>query len=59
MSKRTAGLDELVVEAIIGHSIIVGAAHYLLNSWASIMQGERWPKRGTVMRYLEHGEWIS
>jgi len=55
---RNAGLDELVIEGISGHSIRVGAAQDLLNSGASmpiIMQRGRWSKTDTVMRYLEHG----
>jgi integrase len=54
---RDAGLDELVVEGISGHSMRVGAAQDLLNSGASmpiIMQRGRWTKTDTVMRYLEH-----
>ena len=54
---RNAGLDELVVEGISGHSMRVGAAQDLLNSGASmpiIMQRGRWSKTDTVMRYLEH-----
>lgn len=33
---RNAGLDELVIEGISGHSMQVGAAQDLLNSGASI-----------------------
>ena len=54
---RSAGLGELVVEGISGHSMRVGAAQDLLNSGASIpiiMQRGRWSKTDTVMRYLEH-----
>jgi integrase len=54
---RYAGLDELVIEEISGHSMRVGAAQDLLNSGASmpiIMQRGRWSKTDTVMRYLEH-----
>ena len=54
---RNAGLDELVVEGISGHSLRVGAAQDLLNSGASmpiIMQRGRWSKIDTVMRYVEH-----
>ena len=54
---RNAGLDELVIEGISGHSMRVGAAQDLLNSGASmpiIMQRGRWSKTDTVMRYLEH-----
>jgi hypothetical protein len=54
---RKAGLDEMVIEAISGHSIRVGAAQDLLNSGASmpiIMQRGRWSKTDTVMRYVEH-----
>lgn len=53
---RNAGLDELVIEGISGHSMRVGAAQDLLNSGASmpiIMQRGRWSKTDTVMRYLE------
>jgi len=55
---RDAGIDELVIEGISGHSMRVGAAQDLLNSGASmpiIMQRGRWSKTDTVMRYLEHG----
>jgi len=55
---RNAGLDELVIQGISGHSMRVGAAQDLLNSGASmpiIMQRGRWSKTDTVMRYLEHG----
>ena len=54
---RDAGLDELVIEGISGHSMRVGAAQDLLNSGASmpiIMQRGRWSKTDTVMRYVEH-----
>ena len=54
---RDAGLDELAIEGISGHSMRVGAAQDLLNSGASmpiIMQRGRWSKTDTVMRYLEH-----
>jgi site-specific recombinase XerD len=54
---RDAGLDELVIEGISGHSMRVGAAQDLLNLGASmpiIMQRGRWSKTDTVMRYLEH-----
>ncbi len=59
---RNAGLDELVIEGISGHSIRVGAAQDLLNSGASmpiIMQRGRWSKTDTVMRYVEHSNIIS
>jgi SAM-dependent methyltransferase len=55
---RNAGLDELVIEGIRGHSMRVGAAQDLLNSGAImpiIMQRGRWSKTDTVMRYVEHG----
>ena len=58
---RNAGLDELVIEGISGHSIRVGAAQDLLNSGASmpvIMQRGRWSKTDTVMRYLERSNHI-
>ena len=54
---RDAGLEELVIEGISGHSMRVGAAQDLLYSGASlpiIMQRGRWSKTDTVMRYLEH-----
>jgi site-specific recombinase XerD len=54
---RNAGLDELVIEGISGHSMRVGAAQDLLNSGASmpiIMQRGRWSKTDTVMRYVEN-----
>lgn len=55
---RNAGLDELVIQGISGHSMRVGAAQDLLSRGASmpiIMQRGRWSKTDTVMRYLEHG----
>jgi site-specific recombinase XerD len=54
---RDAGLEELVIEGISGHSMRVGAAQDLLNSGASmpiIMQRGRWSKTDTVMRYVEN-----
>jgi site-specific recombinase XerD len=54
---KAAGLDELAIEGISGHSMRVGAAQDLLNSGASmpiIMQRGRWSKTDTVMRYVEH-----
>lgn len=53
---RNAGLDELIIKGISGHSMRVGAAQDLLNSGASmpiIMQRGRWSKIDTVMRYVE------
>jgi len=55
---RNAGLDELTIKGISGHSMRVGSAQDLLNSGASmpiIMQRGRWSKADTVMRYVEHG----
>ena len=55
---RKAGLGELKIKRISGHSMRVGAAQDLLNSGASlpiIMKRGRWSKTDTVMRYLEHG----
>jgi len=54
--RQDAGLDELVIEGISGHSMRVGVAQDLLNSGASmpiIMQRGRWSKTDTVMRYVE------
>jgi len=54
---RKAGLNELEIKGISGHSMRLGAAQDLLNSGASmpiIMQRGRWSKTDTVMRYLEH-----
>jgi site-specific recombinase XerD len=59
---RNAGLDEIVIEGISGHSMRVGAAQDLLNSGASmpiIMQRGRWSKTDTVMRYLEHSSRVG
>ena len=59
---RDAGLDELVIKGISGHSMRVGAAQDLLNSGASmpiIMQRGRWSKTDTVMRYLEHSGCVA
>ena len=56
---RNAGLEELVIEGISGHSMRVGAAQDLLNSGASmpiIMQRGRWSKTDTVMRYVENAQ---
>jgi len=56
---RDAGLDELTIEGISGHSMRVGAAQDLLNSGASmpiIMQRGRWSKTDTVMRYVENAQ---
>ena len=56
---RNAGLDEIVIKRISGHSMRVGAAQDLLNSGASmpvIMQRGRWSKTDTVMRYLEYSD---
>lgn len=52
---RKAGLDELEIKGISGHSMRVGAALDLLHSGASmpiIMQRGRWSKTDTVMRYI-------
>lgn len=57
---RKAGLDELEIKGISGHSMRVGAAQDLLNSGASmpiIMQRGRWSKTDTVMRYVEHSNY--
>ena len=54
---RNAGLDELTIKRVSGHSLRIGAAQDLLNSGASmpiIMQRGRWLKTDTVMRYLEY-----
>lgn len=59
---RNAGLDDLVVEGISGHSMRVGAAQDLLNSGASmpiIMRRGRWSKTDTVMRYLEYSGYVG
>lgn len=59
---RRAGLEEVVIEGISGHSMRIGAAQDLLNSGASmpiIMQRGRWSKTDTVMRYLEHSGYAS
>lgn len=56
---RDALLDELVVEGISGHSMLVGADQDLLNSEASmqiIMQCRRLSKTDTVMRYIEQSD---
>ncbi len=53
---RNAGLSELEIGGISGHSMRVGASQDSLNSGASmpiIMQKERWSKTETVMRYVE------
>jgi hypothetical protein len=55
---RNAGLDELAIEGISGHSMRVLAAQDLLSSGVSmpiIMQRETWSKTDTVMRFPEHG----
>ena len=59
---RSAGLDELVVQRISGHSMRVGAAHDLLNTGTNmpiIMQRGRWSKTHTVMKYLKHSACAS
>ena len=53
---RQAGLDELSVQSISGHSMRVGGAHDLLSIGASlpqIMVKGGWTKTDTVMRYVE------
>ena len=53
---RQAGLDELSVQSISGHSMRVGGAHDLLTIGASlpqIMVKGGWAKTDTVMRYVE------
>ena len=54
---RKAGLDESFVARISGHSMRVGHAQDLVVSGASfpiIMSMGRWSKTDTVMRYVEH-----
>ncbi len=53
---RKAGLSEIVVKNISGHSMRVGGAQDLLNVGASlpqIMVKGGWAKTDTVMRYVE------
>ena len=59
---RAAGLDESVIKGISGHSMRVGHAQDLVNSGASmpiIMSKGRWSKTDTVMRYVEHLDFIQ
>ena len=53
---RKAGLSELVIQSISGHSMRVGGAQDLLNVGASlpqIMVKGGWAKTDTVMRYID------
>jgi len=53
---RKAGINELVVQSISGHSMRVGGAQDLLSVGASlpqIMVKGGWAKTDTVMRYVE------
>ena len=59
---RKAGLSEIVVKSISGHSMRVGGAQDLLNIGASlpqIMVKGGWAKTDTVMRYVERARSAS
>jgi hypothetical protein len=59
---RKAGLSEIVVKSISGHSMRVGGAQDLLNigrSLPQIMVKGGWVKTDTVMRYVERARSAS
>uniref|UniRef100_UPI0040483C9B site-specific integrase n=1 Tax=Limnohabitans sp. TaxID=1907725 RepID=UPI0040483C9B len=59
---RKAGLSEIVVKSISGHSMRVGGAQDLLNIGASlpqIMVKGGWAKTDTVIRYVERARSAS
>ena len=61
LSKK-AGLNEVQIKNISGHSMRVGAAQDLLLAGASlpiIMAKGRWSKTDTVMRYIENTTGLS
>jgi site-specific recombinase XerD len=59
---KKAGLSHNLTHGISGHSMRVGHAQDLVNSGASmpiIMSKGRWSKTDTVMRYVEHLDFIN
>ena len=59
---KNAGLSQNLTHGISGHSMRVGHAQDLVNSGASmpiIMSKGRWSKIDTVMRYVEHLDFIK
>ncbi len=57
-----AGIKQNLINGISGHSMRVGHAQDLVNSGASmpiIMSKGRWSKTDTVMRYVEHLDFIK
>ena len=59
---KNAGLNQNLTQGISGHSMRVGHAQDLVNSGASmpiIMSKGRWSKTDTVMRYVEHLDFIN
>jgi site-specific recombinase XerD len=59
---KKAGLSHNLTHGISGHSMRVGHAQDLVNSGASmpiIMSKGRWSKTDTVMRYVEHLDFIK
>lgn len=57
-----AGLTEELISRISGHSLRVGHAQDMVNTGESlpmIMSKGRWKKTETVMRYVEHINFIS
>lgn len=56
-----AGLSKDMIDQISGHSLRVGHAQDMVNSGESlpmIMSKGRWSKTDTVMRYVEHINYI-
>lgn len=59
---RAAKIDQEIINGISGHSIRVGAAQDLVLSGASLpilMSAGRWSKSDTVMRYVEHINYLN
>jgi site-specific recombinase XerD len=59
---KNAGLDQNLTNGISGHSMRVGHAQDLVSSGASmpiIMSKGRWSKTDTVMRYVEHLQFMQ
>ncbi len=61
LAKR-AGLSKELVDQISGHSLRVGHAQDMVNKRESlpiIMSKGRWSKTDTLMRYVEHINYIN
>lgn len=59
---KIAKIDQEIISNISGHSIRVGAAQDLVLSGASLpilMSAGRWSKSDTVMRYVEHINYLN